>query len=263
MFETVTYAVADGIATIRLNRPDRHNAVNHAMHLELPLVWQTFKRDPTAIVAILTGAGTRSFCTGADIADLPRPAPGDGADAIRWTCRQNQVWKPVICAVNGMVLGGGLHFIADADIVLAAEHADFCDTHVSVGLVSGLEPLALRHRMPMEALLRMVLMGRGERMSAARALASGLVGEVVAPDRLMDRALEIARIIARNCPAAMAASKRSLWQSLDLPPPQALAAAWQSIVTHNQGPDFQEGIAAFREGRAPRWQPPSTGGDDE
>jgi enoyl-CoA hydratase/carnithine racemase len=261
MFETVAYGVADGIATIRLNRPERLNAINQRMHQELPRVWQAFRQDPAARVAIVSGAGDRAFCSGADVADLPQLDFADpaGRALVRWSSLQNQVWKPVICAVNGMVVGGGLHFVADADIVLAAEHATFCDSHVSVGLVAGLEPVSLLPRMPMQALLRMVLMGAGERLPADRACALGLVGEVVPADRLEARARALASVIAGNCPSALAASKRLLWQALEQPQPAALDGAWRAIAAHNQGPDFAEGIAAFRERRPPRWLPPDPG----
>ncbi len=257
MFETLTYAVEDGIATLCLNRPDRHNSINQQMHLELPRAWAEFNRDPQAVVAIVTGSGAKAFCTGADVADLPRldrdNAPSH--DAIRWTGLQNRIWKPVICAINGLTVGGGLHFIADADIVLASETASFCDTHVSVGLVAGLEPVSLARRMPLEAVLRLALLGRGERMSAERALALGMVGEIVAPDALMRRARELAAAIASNSPSAMARTKRAIWKSLELPLHAALDGAWQEILTHNEGPDFAEGVSAFLEQRAPQWQP--------
>ncbi|MBC2778965.1 enoyl-CoA hydratase/isomerase family protein [Parasphingopyxis marina] len=257
MFETLAYSVADGIAVITLDRPGRHNAINHQMHCELPRVWEVFDRDPEAIVAIVTGSGEKAFCTGADVADLPKldreSAPSH--HAIRWTGLQNRVWKPVICAVNGLTVGGGLHFVADADIVLASENAAFCDSHVSVGLVAGLEPVSLARRMPLEAVLRLSLVGRDERMSADRALALGMVGEVVAPDCLMKRARELAASIAKNSPSAMGRTKRAIWQSLELPLHEALDAAWEEILAHNEGPDFAEGVNAFLERRAPRWAP--------
>lgn len=257
MFETIAYSVVDRIATIRLNRPDRHNAINQQMHVELPRVWELFNNDPDAIVAIMTGAGDKAFCVGADIADLPRldRETTPDVDAVRWTALQNKIWKPVICAVNGLTIGGGLHFVADADIVIASETAEFCDTHVTVGLVAGLEPVSLARRMPLEAVLRMALMGRGERMSAARARETGMVGEIVAPGDLMPRALEIAAAIARNSPAAMARTKQAIWQSLEMPLHAALENAWATILDHNEGPDFQEGINAFLERREPRWPP--------
>ena len=130
---------------------------------------------------------------------------------LRLTSWQNAVWKPVIAAVNGMCVGGGLHFVADADIVLAASDATFLDTHVSVGQVAAYELIGLARRMPFEAVLRMALVGRHERMSADRALALGMISQVVdPPERLREEAQAFAEKIARNSPAAMAATKRAL-----------------------------------------------------
>lgn len=255
MFETVDFVVDEGIALIRLNRPDRHNAINQKMHVELPQIWTRLNNDPGVRVAIITGAGCKAFCSGADISDLPMIDAQDpeGLASIRWTALQNRVWKPVICAVNGMTVGGGLHFIADSDIVIASETASFSDSHVNVGLVAGLEPISLTRRLPLEAVLRMALIGRDERMSARRALALGLISEIVDPQSLQDRAFEIARTIARSSPTAMARTKKAIWQSLEYPLAEGLRRAWQVIGLHNRGPDFEEGIAAFRDRRQPRW----------
>ena len=257
MFETLDYSVEDGVARIVLDRPARHNAINSAMSRELPLVWARFKADPQAIVAVLTGAGDKAFCTGADIADLPQLDDGAGSvkQQLRWTPLQNAVWKPVICAVNGMAVGGGLHFVADCDIVIASQTASFFDTHVRVGLVAGLEPVVLARKIGFEAVMRMALTGGGERMSAERALAVGLVGECVPPDRLMARAMEIAALVKQNAPMAMARTKQALWQSLELPLAAALDNAARLIEANNAGADFIEGQAAFLERRAPRWSP--------
>lgn len=255
MFETIDYQVEDGVAVIRLNRPHRHNAINAAMHRELPRAWQHFNRDPAAVVAIFTGAGERAFCTGADIDDLPEvdTDAADSAAAMRWTARHNAVWKPVICAVNGMAVGGGLHFIADSDIVIAADTATFSDSHVSVGLVAGLEPVTLSRRMPLESVLRMALVGGGERLDAQRARELGMISEAVPAERLLARAQEIAALIKRNSPAAMARTKQAIWQAQELPLEDALNNAWRLIARHNAGPDFAEGVRAFLERRAPRW----------
>ena len=255
MFKTLEYKVRDGVAELRLNRPERRNAINHRMHVELPRAWAAINRDPDVIAVIVTGAGGEAFCTGADLGDLPRL--GKGADAglaaIAWTSMHNRVWKPVICAVNGQVVGGGLHFVADADIVLASDNATFCDSHVSAGLVAGLEPVCLSRKIPLEAVLRMALIGRAERMTAQRALQLGLVGEVVPQAQLMNRARQIAAAIAANSPSAMARTKRAIWRSLEMPLHDALDAAWHDIEDHNRGPDFKEGIDAFLERREPRW----------
>lgn len=257
-FETIDYQVADGIAEIRLNRPERYNAINTQMSLELPRVWAAFSEDKSARVAIVTGAGDKAFCSGADIADPPGlelSSPAAAEASMGWTSRHNNIWKPVICAVNGMTVGGGLHFIADSDIIIAAEHATFLDSHVNVGLVSGLEPVGLVRRMPMEAVLRMALVGKKERLNADRALQLGLVGEVVAKDQLLERARELAAAICENSPSAMARSKQAIWASKQLSLDDALENAWALILEHNDSGDFQEGAAAFLEGRRPNWAP--------
>ena len=167
--ETLLYDKSEGIATITLNRPDRLNAINYRMNQELADVWGDIKQDQEIVVAVVTAAGDRSFCTGFDMA---ASADGEGHPAqsktgahfeLLFTALQNNCWKPVITAVNGMVTGGGLHFIADSDLVIAAEHATFFDTHVRVGRPSVTEPIALARRMPLETIMRMVMLGGAER----------------------------------------------------------------------------------------------------
>lgn len=252
-YDTLRYEVDNGVAWITLNRPDKLNAVDRVMNLELPRVWQQFETDPEARVAILVGAGQKALSTGADLRDPPQTNDDNSIESIRWTPQQNGVWKPVICAVNGMVVGGGLHFVADADIVIAAENAWFSDPHVAVGFVSGLEPVALARRIPLTHVLRLALMGGVERISAAQAAAMGLVGEVVPADRLLDRAKEIASAIARHSPAALAATKKAIWQSLNMGLTGGLQNAWTLIIEHAKHPDFVEGPKAFSEKRSPNW----------
>ena len=135
---------------------------------------------------------------------------------LRLTAWHNEVWKPVIAAVNGVCAGGGLHFVADADIVIAASDATFLDPHVSVGQVTAYEAIALVRKSPMEAIVRMALIGRHERITAARAHQLGILSQVVdPPERLRERAQALAETIARNSPAAMAATKRALWGALE------------------------------------------------
>jgi E-phenylitaconyl-CoA hydratase len=261
-FETLLYDVDDGVATLTLNRPDKYNAFNTAMALELVEAWEAVKTDPQVVCVIVTGAGDRSFCTGMDVADV---ASGDASKTgelsrqeAPWnnlTAIQNQCWKPVIPAVNGMVNGGGLHFIADSDLIVCAEHATFFDTHVKVGLIAGLEPVSLARRIPLEAVLRMALLGGGERMTAAEALALGLVGEVVPKEQVMPRARELARIVSQHSPTALARTKRAIWRSLDTGLDDALAETWDDIMDHTKHEDLMEGAKAFVEKRKPRWAP--------
>lgn len=257
-FETLSYTVSDGIALITLNRPDRLNAINSVMSRELPDVWQAFDRDTSARVAIVTGAGDRAFCSGADVADLPRMVVDEAGrplpESIRWTPLQNDVWKPVICAVNGNVLGGGLHFIAECDVVIACETAELSDPHVSVGLVSALETVALARRVPMGAVLRLALGGREERMSARRAHEIGLFDDLCPAGDLLARARLLADRMSRNSPSAMVRTKRAIWHAKYRGLAEATAHAWDEIAAHYGSHDFSEGVRAFNEKRAPRWE---------
>jgi len=265
-FETLTYDVSDGVALITLDRPQRLNAVNSVMSRELPDAWRLFDTDPGAIVAIVTGAGDKAFCTGADLADLPAMIVDKNGlpdiASIRWTPLQNDVWKPVICAINGAVIGGGLHFVAECDIVLSCDHAEFSDSHVSVGLVSALETIALARRMPMGAVLQMALGGRGEKITAQDAFRLGMVNEIHAAGDLLDRARTLAARIARNSPSAMARTKRAIWGAKEAGLHDASINGWNAIVAHNQSHDFAEGIRAFSEKRTPRWAPYSGQGGE-
>jgi enoyl-CoA hydratase/carnithine racemase len=254
-FDTLSYQVNDGVAWITIDREPARNAINSVMGRELPMIWEQFKADATAHVGIVTGRGTKAFCTGADLTDLPIPKNhSESLQSIRWSSRHNEVWKPVIAAVNGMVIGGGLHFVADADIVLAADSATLFDTHVAVGLVAGLEPVSLCRRMPLGAVLKMALVGGVERMSAAEALRLGMVDEVLPADRLLDRAFALAKIIGRHSPAALARTKQAIWQAQEMSLHAGLENAYQLIVEQGKHPDFKEGGRAFLERRAPRWQ---------
>lgn len=261
-FETLLYDVEDGVATITLNRPERHNAITRTMATELGRAWTAVKSDPDVVCALVTGAGGKALCTGMDVADVASGAafvdgPRDEDDPpwLHMTALQNECWKPVITAVNGMVCGGGLHFVADSDLVVCSETATFFDTHVRVGLVAGLEPVGLTRRIPLEAVLRMALLGGAERMTAEQALAIGLVGEVLPAEAVLPRARELAGMISQHSPTALARSKRAIWRSLEVGLHEALDDTWKIIREHVECPDLREGSVAFVEKRKPRWAP--------
>jgi enoyl-CoA hydratase/carnithine racemase len=163
------------------------------------------------------------------------------------------VWLPTIVAVNGVCAGGGLHFIADADIVIASEDAWFVDPHVTHGQASALEPISLAPRMGLSNALRFAMLGKTGRLDAYEALRLGLVDEVVAPDELLDRALVVAESVAAQSPAAVEATKRAARLSLELPFSEAMQMAWDLVMTQRTHPDALEGPAAFVEKREPRW----------
>ncbi|MEZ4292656.1 MAG: enoyl-CoA hydratase-related protein [Myxococcota bacterium] len=212
--------------------------------------------------AIVTGAGDKAFCTGWDISST---ASGDSqkfakiarrdAPYSQITALQNRCWTPVITAVNGMCNGGGLHFIADTDITIAADTATFFDTHCQNGLAAVLEMVGLARRIPLDWVFRLTYLGSAERVSAEQALSIGLVGEVVPAAKLMDRARELAEIICRASPTALARSKRAIWEE-SRPRPRARPRRGLPTARAARRPSGSDrGPTAFFEKRAPRWQP--------
>jgi enoyl-CoA hydratase len=216
------------IGWLVFNRPASGNALNAEMLDELEQGWIELDRDPTVRVIVNTGNGP-SFCTGLDVVQLAknkavlREHSRRTRDAeLRMTAWHLKIWKPVICAVNGVCAGGGLHFVADADIVIAAADATFVDPHVSVGQAVAYETIALAKKSPMEPVTRMALSGRHDRVSAQRALQLGILSQIVDPPlQLRTAAADLAEKIARNSPAALAATKKALWAALESrrPPP--------------------------------------------
>jgi enoyl-CoA hydratase len=244
------------------NRPDVGNAMDATMLDELEQAWGELDSDPSVRVIVNTGAGA-AFQTGLDMVQLARDPEALRKQSgrtrraqLRLTAWHNGVSKPVIAAVNGTCAGGGLHFVADADIVLAASSASFLDAHVSVGQVAAYELIALARKMPFEAVMRMALVGRHERMSARRALELGMVSDVVDPPaRLRDEAQALAEKIARNSPAAMRATKRALWGALEAGLTDASRTGALELVSVWGHPDQEEGPRAFAEKREPLWAP--------
>src|ERR1044072_5858150 len=218
------------------NRPDRLNAYDALMREEFPRAWAELDADSGVRVIAHTGNG-RAFQVGAAVDDLDGEAVQQFQETMRtldlkltgWHCN---VGKPVITAVNGVCAGGGLHWVADADIVIASSNATFVDPHVSIGQVSALETIALMRKIPAEAVLRMALVGSHERLSAQRAYELGMISEIVdPPERLRDVAQELAEKIARNSPAAMRATKRALWGALELGLTDACRQGGQEVVS--------------------------------
>ena len=254
------FARDDGVALLTLNGPERGNALSPEMMIALEEAWGRVQSDPAIRVAIVTGAGERHFCTGAATDALKVGMGGLNnvtyAAANRFTSRMCEVTKPVICAVNGLVNGGGLHFVADSDIVVSAQHAQFMDTHVSVGQVSALESVGIARRGGLGAALLMGLVGRSYRMPADRAYQLGMVDllEPTAADALA-RAKELAKAICTNSPQAMSLTKRAIWGATEMPEPAATHYGWELLKSHWPHPDFEEGPKAFAEKRPANWNP--------
>jgi enoyl-CoA hydratase len=244
------------------NRPDQLNAMNSAMRDEFADAWLELDKDPEVRVIVHTGNG-RAFQTGVDVTEIASDGVGferyrDSMENfdLHFTAWHQQVWKPVITAVNGICAGGGFHWVADADIVIAASDAQFFDPHVTVGQVVSLEAIGLIRKMPAEAVMRMAFLGKYERMPAERALQLGMISEIVdPPERLRERAQELGELIARNSPAAMAATKKALWGALEHGLTEACKVGAQHLVSMWGHPDQDEGPRAFAEKRDPVWRP--------
>jgi enoyl-CoA hydratase/carnithine racemase len=251
------------VGWLMFDRPEAANALDATMFDELERAWPELDTDPEVRVIVNTGTGT-AFQTGLDLVALAEDPDRLAAHArrtrdaeLRFTAWHLGVTKPVVAAVNGVCAGGGLHFVADADVVIAASDASFVDPHVSVGQVVAYEGIALVRKSPMEAVLRMALVGRHERLSAARAHQLGMISEVVdPPEALAGAAQSLAEKIARNSPAAMAATKRALWAALEVGLTDASRLGAGELVNLWGHPDQTEGPRAFATGEDARWQPP-------
>lgn len=257
-FDEIRYEKRDHVATITLARPDKGNALTPAMHSYMKAVWEDVKRDDDVRCVVVTGAGVRHFCTGADVKGIAARGAtsttnGPLSQEVFWSPRHSKVWKPVIAAVNGLAVGAGLHFIVDADIVVASESAAFVDTHVNVGMVGGIENIGLAKRLPMGTALRMTLQGKSFKLTARRAYELGLVDEITEPDNLMATVQAIAADIASNSPQAVSLSKQAVWGSLEMGYEAAVEYGWSLVRMHWSHPDFVEGPLAFTEKREPRW----------
>jgi len=257
----IVYSLSEHIALIRLNRPGAGNALTRSMRDALRGMWRRVEQDASVRAVVVTGTGPRHFCTGVDLRDVAatgRTTTGDGLarDEIVWSPLLAGITKPVVCAVNGMAVGGGLHFVVDADIVVAGEHVEFIDTHTAVGMVGAVENVGLARRLPIGTALRMTLEGAAFRLRADRAYALGLVDELCAPGAELDVALQIARNIARNSPRANQLSKLGIWSSIGAGHEEAAEFAWSLALGHRSHPDYTEGPRAFVERRPPEWADP-------
>ncbi|ORA33055.1 enoyl-CoA hydratase/isomerase family protein [Mycobacterium aquaticum] len=208
------------VATVTLNRPEALNSFNRTMCEEMRDVWRTVKADEDINAVVLRAAGDRAFSAGLDVKS------SYGQPNVVWnhedpgellSPKWQKMWKPVVCAVQGMCTAGALYFVNEADVVICSTDATFFDSHVSAGLVSALEPVGLMRRIGLGDTLRMALMGNDERVGAETALRIGLVTEVVARDALWERAQEIAATIATKPPTATQGTVKAIWESLDKP----------------------------------------------
>ena len=253
----IDVSVDGGVCAIVINRPERLNAMDHEHYAALSQAWCRVRDDKDIRVAIITGAGEKSFTTGADIKSFLTGPPG--YDEM-WLTQRDQllnrgleVWKPVIAAVNGYCLGGGMTLLLATDIRVAAEHATFSLAEVKRGVIPGnggtqRAVKQLPHAIAMEMLLT------GDSIDAATAARWGLVNKVVPNAELMSAAMDYARRIAANAPLAVQAAKELALRSrdLDLASGLRLEQVMNRMLMATE--DAVEGPAAFRDKRTPQFK---------
>jgi crotonobetainyl-CoA hydratase len=248
----------DGVVTVTIDRPEVMNAVDYATEQQLQNIWREIEADPSARVVVLTGAGERAFCTGADMKGgsgargidywaMPREG-GFGGIAMRQTLD-----IPVIARVNGHAVGGGFEMMLGCDLVIAADHATFGLPEARVGrlpLDGGM--VLLQRQIPHRQAMGLLLTGR--RMKAQEALGMGLINEVVPMDGL-DAAVQrwVDEVLA-CAPLSIKATKQVVRQTAGLSPQQAQALRLPALVDALNSEDSDEGVRAFVEKRKPVWK---------
>jgi enoyl-CoA hydratase len=257
---SIDYALQAHIVTITINRPETRNSLDMAHFRDLARAWATFRDDPDAWVAVVTGVGA-DFCTGADLkkfipeltGELPRPDGWNKDDAIHAVLHRFPVYKPIVAAVNGTCVAGGCEMLGCTDIRVAVPEARFAVMEPKRGLFAGGgSTVRLPRQMPYPHAMELLL--TADLIDAERALSMGLLNRVVPADRLMDTAYDFAERIAANAPLAVFATKQSAVEGLALD----LDSAYDNETRHSdrifETQDAKEGPRAFAEKRPPRWQ---------
>lgn len=247
---------ANGVAVITINRPDKLNAFDAEHYAQLSAAWSETRDDKDVRAIVITGAGDKSFSTGADLKSFFGNPP---ALAEFWQTQKGMLlnrgldmWKPVIAAVNGYCLGGGMTLLLATDIRVAATHATFGLSEVKRGVIAangGTQRVIeqLPRAIAMEFLLT------GDRFSAVMAERWGLVNKVVEPSALIDTACDYAQRIARNAPLAVQAAKELALRARDMSLAEGLRMEQLTNRMLAATEDAREGRAAFNEKREPRF----------
>ncbi|MGH6816013.1 MAG: enoyl-CoA hydratase-related protein [Hyphomicrobiaceae bacterium] len=244
------------ILWIVIDRPAAMNALDPRAHREMSAALDRFAADSTLRVAVITGAGDRAFCVGSDLkARAATNADDHPPTGFAGLTHRFDLMKPVIAAVNGLAIGGGVEIVAACDLAIAADHAEFALPEPRVGLAAlgggGLQRLA--RALPLKQAMDLVLTGR--RIGAEEAKRIGLVNDVVPLAGLKTRIRKVAETIVEGAPLAIEASKQAMLQSLAMPDlAAALRARYPAAERMLASEDAKEGQRAFIEKRKPKWQ---------
>jgi enoyl-CoA hydratase len=250
----VTYRVDGAVAVITLDRPEAHNALTVHMLRRLAEATDAASRDRDVRAVVLTGAGDRAFCAGGDLGELIPKLTGGELDILTPDPTKrflSDLFTPVVAAVNGLCLAGGLELLLGTDLRIAAEHAVFGLPEVRWGIVpGGGSHVRLPQQLPWPIAMQLLL--TGQPIDAARAYQVGLVNEVLPAERVFERARELATGIAANAPIAVRTAKEIAVRALGNEPRYALEHALNERVVSTE--DAREGPRAFTEKRAPTYR---------
>jgi len=252
-YKNILYEKEGKVVVITINRPESMNAIDMKTSGELFDAWSDFRDDPDLWVAILTGSGDKAFSAGADLKELGGASGGEGEVQMApfgGITKDIEIFKPMIAAINGYALGGGLEMALACDLRIVAEHATFTLPEIRWNLIPGAGGLfRLPRSIPLAKAMELVLMG--ERITAHDAFQWGLVNKVVSLDKLMPTAMEWANKICEKGPLAVRASKECVIRGLEKPLKDVLHLDDEYLANMFQTEDLQEGLMAFMEKRKP------------
>lgn len=260
-YQFIKYEKKDHVAHVTINRPEVMNSLNPPANRELAVIWQDFLDDPDCWVAILTGAGEKAFSAGNDLrytAEHPEEfGPGGSAMNIPGgfggLTSRFDFWKPLIAAVNGYALGGGLELAMACDIIIAADHAQLGLPEPRVGLMAGAGGVfRLPRQVPLKIAMGMIVTGKP--ISAAYAHQVGLVNQVVPLKDLLTTAQRWAEEILECAPLSVRASKQAAMMGMELNLETAMNRNYPLVPVMQSSEDWIEGPRAFTEKRKPQWK---------
>lgn len=256
-FETLLLTVADGVATLTVNRPDKLNALNDQVVGELREAARRIAADPAIRGVILTGAGPKAFIAGADIGDLAKQGVLQGRErsligqAMLRTFET--MGKPVLAAVNGYALGGGCELAMACHVRIASENARFGQPEVKLGITPGYGGTQRLPRIVGKGNALQLLL-TGEQIDAREALRIGLVTRVVPADALMAEADKLMRAILANAPIALKLTLEAVDRGLEMTLEEGLALEADAFGLVAASEDMKEGLNAFLQKRPPRFE---------
>jgi len=251
---SIEYTTENRIAFVTINRPESGNALDKTAIYEFNQALSEFQNNPELRAAIITGTGDKAFCSGFDLKKAALKSGDSAAEPLGYSPMEGlEITKPLIAAVNGAAVGGGLELALMCDLRAASENAIFGMPEVLRGLIPGWGGTQrLPGQVPWCHAAEMIFTGKS--IDAGEAYRIGLINAVVPRDKLMDKALEWARQICRAAPLAVQAAKEAMLKGSGLPLEEGLAVENSLSVYLNGTEDFREGIQAFREKREPDYK---------